>query len=389
MVKTYQRSTQNYWVKPLTFATPLLKNESLTSWLTRAALNQGCSPIVFTSYYWSNYRLWTYDVDKGFNHLDPQIHKDMAILARTDVEKFNSHTLMAFSNNSRIESGKKVALPWTTPLSKRNRYARFGYPYCPECLIDNELPYLNISWRFTWTVCCIQHNRFLINSCPTCHQPYQPQLIEPEQRFINSCYFCKKKINQLLIEEIPSLELHQLQVENLQVWQTNSGVVLNSKVTAEMWFENLIFLINLIRRGLKNPDYMFGKLLRYFEIDVRQIVPPKTGLRFDALPTEERAILLELAYRVLAVDIDTWLQACDELNITQNSFNWSKYSLIPKAFIPIYQQLPVNKNPCKKPQVTKIKPTSPDLVMTMWHRLQRKIEAQESYEKYKTPENNK
>src|SRR5699024_2592563 len=95
----------------------------------------------------------------------------------------------------------------------------------------------------------------------------------------------------------------------------------------------------LVRRGLHNPNYMFGKLLTVLEIDTSALSLPKTALRFDYLPIEERALLLECAYYLLQVDGDEWIKACLALNITQNSFQWSKYTVIPKAFSEVYDQL--------------------------------------------------
>lgn len=129
MSKTDQRATQNHRVKPLSFATPFLCGESLTSWLVRAALKHGCSPLTFTYYYWPKYRIWTYDVDKGFDHFDGQIRSDIAVLTGHNVDTFDAQTLIDFSEDTSVKSDHKTPLLWTTPLSKRNRYSRLGYPY--------------------------------------------------------------------------------------------------------------------------------------------------------------------------------------------------------------------------------------------------------------------
>lgn len=382
MAKTHKGATQNFRVKPLTFATPLFEDESITSWLVRAALNQGCSPSTLTFWFWAEYRMWTYDVDKGFEHLDPSIHIDMAVLARGATEDFNKQNLVNFARETNNSGSIKVSLAWTQPLSKRNRYARFGYPYCPDCMAEDSGAHLKLTWRFTWSVCCFEHKRLLQAECPSCHLPYQPQLLNPEHRFINRCYSCRSKVDKPTIDISPSKAIYQFQQLADQVFNDKEGVVLGNVVGISEWFEYLLFLINMVRLAVRNPDYMFGKLLCELGVDVKDISMPKTALRFDCLPLEERVILLENAYYLFQINLSDWMQTCQALNITQNSFKWSKSAVIPNAFCPIHDQLPRNDKRPYKAQNTKANPSSPDAVMASWRRLQRKIEMTKNYERY-------
>lgn len=382
MVKTNQRATQNSRVKPLTFATPIVKDESITSWLVRAALRQGCTPLTLTFWFWPDYRIWTYDADKGFEHLDHNIHKDMAVLARGIVEDFDEQNLVNFARETNNSESRKISLAWTQPLSKRNRYARFGYPYCPDCMANDKGAYLKLKWRFTWSVCCTEHRRFLQSECSSCHAPYQPQLSNPEDRFINHCHACRSKIDAVVIEKKPSGAIYQFQQVADKVFIEKEGSVLGKMVDISEWFEYLSFLINMVRIAARNPDYMFGKLLCELGIDVKTISLPKTALRFDYLPLEERVILLENAYYLFQISGADWVKSCQALNVTQNSFQWSKETVIPKAFHEVYKHLVRTQTRTYKAQSSDINPTSPDAVMAAWHRLQRKIEMTENYEKH-------
>lgn len=382
MVKTNQRTTQNFRVKPLTFATPIVKDESITSWLVRAALRQGCTPLTLTFWFWPDYRIWTYDVDKGFEHIDHSIHKDMAVLARGIVEDFDEQNLVSFARETNNNGSRKISLAWTQPLSKRNRYARFGYPYCPDCMAEDRGAYLKLKWRFTWSVCCSEHRIFLQSECSNCRTPYQPQLSNPECGFINHCHACRSKIDKVAIEKKPSEAIYQFQQLADNVFIEKEGSVLGKMVDISEWFEYLSFLINMVRIAARNPDYMFGKLLCELGIDVKGISIPKTALRFDCLPLEERVVLLENAYYLFQIDFSDWVQSCQALNVTQNSFKWSKNSVIPNVFCPIHDQLPRKKKRPYKVQNIKVNPSSPDAVMAAWRRLQRKIEMTKNYEKY-------
>lgn len=383
MFKTNQRATQNYWVKPLTFATPFLYGESLTSWLVRAALKHGCSPLTFTYYYWPQYRIWTYDVDKGFDNIDEQITYDIAVLTDDNGDAFDNLILIDFLNDTSVKSDKKTPMLWTAPLSKRNRYSLIGYPYCPDCMSNDKEAYLKLQWRFTWSVCCTKHKSFLQVDCGHCNHPYQPQLLSPEQRFINRCHSCFGKLDQAISDISPSEAIDDFQQLADKAYYSKQGVILGQVVSMNQWFEYLLFLINLVRKGLKNPNYMFGKLITALGIDTNTLSLPKTALRFDFLPVNERVALLECAYHLLQIDADDWIVVCLAFNITQNSFQWSKSTVIPKAFSAVYNQLHRVPTRSYEAQSENIQPASPKVVMVSWNRLKRKMQMRESYDKHK------
>ena len=379
-----QESLQSNRIKPLTIKTPLYYDESISSWLIRAALNQGCDILTFTQFYWPDYRLWTYDVDKGFNHIDRQVHKDMAILAGMHYRAFNANTLMSFAESIGLsDSCKQINIPWTQPLTKRNRRALLGYQYCPLCMQSDKEARLKLSWRFTWSLYCIQHQIKLQNTCTQCEQPYQPQLLEANMRHINHCHNCKSKLSQAADNQSSYLlddYSYKFQRMASQVYVDEFGYALGKKTSMQDWFELMSFYVNIVRRAASKPDYMFGKLLNSFSINTATITPPKTGLRLDQLPIDERIELLGLAIRLNDIDISTWIRKCEEMHVTQNSFNWSKRMLIPEAFKPIYEQLPFTKVQERKSNKNLNTPRAPESVMKLWERLKRKTAMRERYD---------
>lgn len=64
-------------INPLPIRTPLYDGESLTSWIVRAGLNQGCDYGAILYYHWSQYALLQCDFDKGFNAIDPKINEGL------------------------------------------------------------------------------------------------------------------------------------------------------------------------------------------------------------------------------------------------------------------------------------------------------------------------
>lgn len=49
---------------PWALSVPLLPEESLSSWLVRAAMRQGCDPLSLTGAIWPSWRVWTRDIDR-------------------------------------------------------------------------------------------------------------------------------------------------------------------------------------------------------------------------------------------------------------------------------------------------------------------------------------
>lgn len=393
MSKTDQRFTQDYWLKtlpiatvqPLVFKTNFRKDESITSWLIRASFSQFCPPLSFTWYHWRPLRIWVYDVDKGFEHIDAQIQKDIASLAEIDDKDVSQHTLAYFAKCIGANINSKVAYPWTTPLSKRNRYSRIGNHYCPECLENDDEAYLSILWRFSWVVCCTKHKIALQSNCPHCDAPYQPQLIPIDIGKINYCYSCSEKMNALTAKLIPSEAVCEYQATAISVYRAKQGIVFNQMVDIADWFESLLFLINMTKKAVNNIDHKFGKILLSLGVlhAIDEITVPRSRLSFDHLSVKERLFLLESAYRLMQIPLEQWMLVCEQHDATQNSFHWSKDTVIPKPFLPVYNQLPKSNKAKKKVDSNLNNPTPPNVVINHWARLKRKMEMQKAYEKHR------
>lgn len=392
MSKTDQRFTQDYWLKtlpiatvqPLVFTTNFRKDESLTSWLIRASFKQFCPPLSFTWYHWRPLRLWIYDIDKGVEQIDDQVHKDIASLAKIDEDELHQHTLAYFAKCIGTNIYSKVAYPWTTPLSKRNRYSRIGNPYCPECLESDDEAYLSILWRFSWVVCCTKHKVVLQSNCPHCDAPYQPQLVPIDIGKINYCYSCNEKMNAPTAKVIPSETVCEFQATAVTVYRSKQGLVFNQMVDIADWFESLLFLVNITKKAVKNIDHKFGKVLVSLGIlhDLDKITLPRSKLSFDHLSAIERLFLLENAYKLMKISLEEWALVCELHDATQNSFHWSKDSKIPKPFLPVYNQLPKSNIAKRRTEYSPNNPTPPSVVINHWARLKRKIEMQKAYERH-------
>lgn len=374
---------QSNVVEPLTIKTPFYSDESITSWLMRASFNQGCSPLIFTQFYWGKRRLWTYDVDKGFNHIDSTIHQNIAILADLEPKLVESHTLLYYAIKlNTLTVSDKMNSQWVLPLSKRNRSSLLGYFYCPLCMADEKNAYLSIFWRFSWYIYCEHHLIDMQNMCTFCGMPYQPNLIKVQQRYLNQCHYCQKSLAQPKIKNlfIDENALH-LQKKALIVLKADKATVFNQEISASEWFELILFYINLVRKASKaqKTNFLTYRLIRALGIEVgcgaySELKDSLTGLQFDYLPLEERRRFISYAQALSLVTLDKWLIACEIVGVSKNSFHWSKSTVIPTAFLPVYSQLSINSKKSRKVTSSVGKPNSRKSVEMAWQRLQRKAQ---------------
>lgn len=355
----------------------------MTSWLVRASLNQGCDPLTFTQYYWSDYRLWTQDVDRGFGHIDSDIQHDIEIMARMDTQVDVPATLIIFAAELGAELKTQAApITWTQPLSKRNRTSQIGYPHCPECLDVGKNAYLKLSWRYSWVMYCTEHYLKLQSQCIYCDQPYQPQMLQAQARYLNRCHYCEKKLAVAAESENIQLLAYHFQQWAEQVWKVRQGWILEQQVSAGEWFCLVLFYIRLIRRAVKRPNHMFGLLLTYFgfKLDEELLEIGATGLSLDFLPIDDRIRLFKRAYYLMEISPEQWLDGCIAHGVSQNSFKWSKEFQVPSAFMPVFSKLPHKIKRSYQKQIETINPKSSEAVKQSWARLQRKIKMRELYE---------
>lgn len=372
-------------VKPLPVATPLLDGESINSWLIRASLNQGCDLSTILFYHWSKYNLRHHDFDKGFNHIDKQIHQDMAVLAKTNIEFFDNRSLIQLNEDIGLEYRSNISLTWVLPIPKFHSKTMVGHQYCAQCMQEDKNAYLRLKWRFSWIVYCEQHLKPLQNSCSSCELPYQPHLIKANHRFINRCPHCREKLSAEKVNQVLCADTYEFQLQAERVLSTNQAVIFGHSITSGDWFELILFFINLIRKSTLEKDLIYKNLIETLNIGIDgfELSKTRTGLKFDYLPYEERVMLMAYANRMLKITFDNWLLACRKNNLTQNSFRLGKRPVIPQAFLPIYNELPPAVKRRIKGSRISAKPKSAKAVNTSWERMQIRIEKLKIYDKAK------
>ena len=100
------------------------------------------------------------------------------------------------------------------------------------------------------------------------------------------------------------------------------------------------------------------------------------------MPAIERIELFKLVSQLLQVSKEQWLKSGEIVGLTQNSFNWNKKTKIPKAFMPVYTRLKSNPKREYKQRERGNEPKSFETILMEWHRLKRKLEARDQYERH-------
>ncbi|QEH44945.1 TniQ family protein [Aggregatibacter actinomycetemcomitans] len=360
--------TKNYRIKSRIIRTPLYLNESISSWLIRAALDCGTEPITFTGFYWDKWRLWIYDLDRGFEPIASQIYKGIRALSFNQQVNLVNHSLYSVLRPINGESTLiKGQAKWVISRGSRNRTFRVGQSYCPCCL--EETPYLRNEWRFAWHFGCSKHQVLLESKCPCCGELYQPHLLSAEKRHLNYCHQCGEKL-QVVTTPLNEVEIATMETLN-NVFMTNSGECFRKRVNAQVYFAILRYFINLIRRAtVVKSTHAFAKFVEECGISQAEICQTKTALAFEQLPVEERKNLLVNAIKILKLPSKDFIQAIQQSGITQKAFDFEKY---PMELDILFKYAPEGKTVSRKTVTNKPKTDSVLSLNRQWGRLKRRL----------------
>ena len=360
---------KNYRVKSGVIRTSLYPNESISSWLIRAALDCGTEPIIFTGFYWDKWRLWTLDLDRGFEPIAPQIYADITELSLNRQIDLAHHSLYSVLKPINGEQTLlKGQAKWVLPRSSRNRSYRSGQPYCACCL--EEPPYLRNEWRLAWHFGCLKHHTFLETKCPHCGEPYQPHLLSADKRQLNHCHHCGKRLS------VAGVKLTKVETEALmlldEVFKTDSGYYFQQQVNAQAYFAILRYFINLIRRAaMVKPSHAIVRFVEQLGISQTALCQTKTVLTFEVLPVEERKHLIVNAVKILQVPRERLIQAIKQSGITQKAFAFETYPVELETF---FKYALKGKTVTRKTSLRSSKNSSVLSLNRQWERLKRQLQ---------------
>ena len=248
-------------------------DELLSTWLARAALTLGCDPLVLTGCVWPQWRAWIRDLDRGLS--------DDRMAALAEASGVGSERLAqgAMTDLAAAMTGAKLdglaVWPWMIPLGARNRRRYAGLQFCPDCLASDAAPHFRRSWRLSCVVWCEAHQRPLLDRCPHCQAPPEPHRLLAEDEVLSVCATCRGSL-----ADAPRARIE--------------GAASGSGLT----FQRMA-----LSRLAKASDPLEGaRVGEWFDVVRSKLVAhvasvrlptASTRLRFELLPVQERAAVLE------------------------------------------------------------------------------------------------
>lgn len=351
-------------------STPLLQDELLSSWLTRAALSSGCDPLTLTSLVWPGQRVWTRDLDR--------LSDDTALLALTNISTishsgFKAATLGPTAATITHQPLTRLAVwPWVLALGSRNRRRRGGTQYCPACFRESSTPYYRKRWRFAWHTACATHLICLHDECPNCHAAIEPHLLVAEDADMAICATCKYDLRESPSVQVTS-EALIFQSATDQVFAMQHGDFGGLNIPVSGWFELSRYFIGWLRRISLGKHQGLNHFSSAIGIKTSSLTPPATGLALELLPTSERAQLFRHVWRLIDSGSTGIVKAAKEASLTRQALFESR-TTVPEALNAVFEAL--QSNPCTRNRIsspTFQRPRSKESVKRMYARLLRKL----------------
>jgi hypothetical protein len=259
---------------------PLQPDELFSTWLSRAALLQGCDPIHLTGFIWPQWRAWTVDLDRG---LAAERLASLVKRSGNSASELEGATLrpLAALVSPGHDPGAAV-WPWVLTLGARNRRRRAGLQYCPECLAQDRSPYFRRVWRLVWHVGCSEHGVLLLDHCTRCQSPVEPHRCVAAHRTLNVCASCEGDLRSGRSKPV-CLEALQFQWSADAVLVAGEGRWEGVDLPRQEWFEHAHRAANGYLHA-RDEDLPLG---------------PRTALPINLQRASERLPRLRMARRVM------------------------------------------------------------------------------------------
>lgn len=354
------------WTVPV----PLFPDEIISSWLVRAALTQGCDPLVLTGKLWPKWRIWTRDPDRGLNGERLSMLAWVSGIAESEFRMACLHPIVA-AVTSRFNNDLST-WPWVLALGSRNRRRHGGLQYCLSCLRSDGCPYYRVQWRLCWHTGCPDHGLRLLDRCPHCGGAMEPHLLSAMDGSMAICANCKRDLREAQAVRIGTDAL-SFQLAADQVVRAGRGPYGITQLHSTEWFALSRYFVALLRKTLLGKSQGLVALAKELGVDMETMATPATGLPLELLPVHERASLLAGAWRMLEAGPGRFLDAAMKSYLLAPSLH-ERRQPVPACIDNIISALPgkggISRNRDKQPLLT---PRSRQAVIRMWARLLRKI----------------
>jgi hypothetical protein len=350
---------------------PMMPDEIISSWLVRAALTQGCDPLVLTGDVWPKWRIWTQDADR---FLDDERFEPLCAVSGIAKEALRASTLYSVASQiAGVSLPEKAVWPWILTLGARNTRRRSGLQYCPACLAEDSTPYYRLQWRFAWHVGCEKHGCSLLDRCHVCDAPVEPHRLLAEDQQVSVCATCKADLRKAIPTSCSAGALTFQRLAD-QVALHGQEHCLGETIDAHHWFELASFFASLIRRASRSENEILADFLQQLGVELPEGLPVLVGAGIEMLRRHDRQKLLESLHPLMMAGQGQFELALKESGIALQTF-CGKGEVLPKLLIEMASALPdKSRIRTSKPARKLTGPRPRHEVMRMMAGLQRKLE---------------
>lgn len=357
---------------PWSIRVPLRPDESLSSWLARAALLQGCDPLALTGAVWPEWRAWTVDIDRGVSADRLRL---LSTASGIRPARFARASLRA---DAKTVAGRALAdaetWPWLLALGSRNRRRHGGQQFCPMCLAEDAQPYFRRRWRFACNVACARHRALLVDQCDPCGTPVTFHRLLAEDEHLACCSGCHGDLRQAGGGPAPS-DVTAFQSMADDVLASGAGVIWDHSVAAAEWFATVRFLVDAIRRASRHRRSRLAASISALGIDLPERAVPVTGLPLEMLSVVDRCTLLGAAYGLMRVDFAAWIAALRRSKVTAATLSGDD-QCVPEPVQAVAASLRSGRTGARRmARSARATPRSEAAVMGAWARMQRRARA--------------
>lgn len=348
---------------------PLLPDELFSSWLCRASLLQGSSPVALAGSLWPRWRAWAGDIDRSIT-LDRL--GSTASEAGLLLEPLEKSTVAFHARKLTVRPRSHGLVPWLLPTGARNLKRRSGPMFCSACLHD-EPAYFRVSGRFAWHTVCARHGRMLDDRCPCCAAPVEPHRLGNTSLSLAECARCENDLRMGKPSSAP-IGLIELQLIMDDLLRGRSLTYAGTELEPHSGFIFVRSMVNLLRNAARSANReSLVAFLAEVGINVDRPISPATGLAFELLPARERADLLKAAWQLISVSADRFVRLARAYGI-DDLLACNLDPRPPAVVLSAWGLLQVTKTPQRRPRnsVKKSGPIPKHRIERAWARFKRR-----------------
>jgi hypothetical protein len=194
----------------------------------------------------------------------------------------------------------------------------YGVQLCPECLLEESVPYFRRAWRVSYLVVCSRHRRLLLDACPNCGRPITYHLADfgysllPERIPTSFCSFCRLPWSSA--GEISRFEVD----DGFCEWQSHLHSALDTgwltgavsePLFALSFFNGLRTLIRLVSANDSRGARLRERACADLGMLPLGVTHSKNGSAFTCMRLGDRLYLLRLVFWLLQSWPDRFLEA--------------------------------------------------------------------------------